>query len=184
MENGYRRGRNVAGVSSSGLGLRAGDWERGRGGGDCAGSVRARERSRNLDEWDSRLVDRDREPTRNVEFEQKPQRPRAPPRDMARDEWHGAVRRGPEPRFREDARTDARSREGGGRGGGRGAEERRGGSQPNARQLTGAIKNCRGVGELARILREQRGVLNHIHVTAAWGCLARIGTGRGAGDVR
>ncbi|KAJ1476316.1 hypothetical protein T484DRAFT_1825348, partial [Baffinella frigidus] len=58
-----------------------------------------------------------------------------------------------------------------------------GGGQPNARQLTGTIKNCRVVGELARILRDQKGALNHIHVSAAWVCLARIGGGQGGGEV-
>ena len=87
---------------------------------------------------------------------------------------------------------------GGGGGGGGGTEERRGGGsgressgavgfrgagQTNARQLTSTIKNCRGLGELARILQEQRGALDHIHVSAAWVGLARIGAGRGGGDV-
>ncbi|KAJ1473544.1 hypothetical protein T484DRAFT_1912834, partial [Baffinella frigidus] len=53
----------------------------------------------------------------------------------------------------------------------------------NARQLTAAIKDCRAPGELARILQEQRGGLNHIHVSAAWGCLVRVGRGRGGGEV-
>ncbi|KAJ1486229.1 hypothetical protein T484DRAFT_1891183, partial [Baffinella frigidus] len=56
--------------------------------------------------------------------------------------------------------------------------------QPNARQLTAAIKNCNALGGLARILQEQSGVLDHIHVSAAWGCLVRIGAGRGGGDRR
>ncbi|KAJ1470010.1 hypothetical protein T484DRAFT_1849529, partial [Baffinella frigidus] len=288
MENGYRRGWNADGASSSGLGLRAGDWERGRGGGDWAGSVGARERSRSLDAREGQIREGDRGGTlgeqvrhpregrgrveapgsdrelgwtRNWGGEQKPQRLRAPdtspqrpafptlfhpddlykegggvegrararepigerfdprrgdgarhhgaehvrgggwesergltwddrgkgvrrPRDMARDEWQGGARHGPTPRFREDARADARSREGGGGGGGGGAEERRGAGQLHARQITGVIKNCRGLGELARILHEQRGVLNHIHVSAAWGCLVRIAAARGAGDVR
>ncbi|KAJ1487182.1 hypothetical protein T484DRAFT_1787562, partial [Baffinella frigidus] len=56
----------------------------------------------------------------------------------------------------------------------------KGGGRPlDARQLTGVIKECREVGDLARILQEQSGVLNHIHVSAAWVCLARIGRGRG-----
>jgi hypothetical protein len=49
--------------------------------------------------------------------------------------------------------------------------------------LTSDIKGCRELGELERILHEHRGVLNHIHVIAAWGCLAKIGADRG-GDVR
>ncbi|KAJ1487132.1 hypothetical protein T484DRAFT_1787468 [Baffinella frigidus] len=47
-------------------------------------------------------------------------------------------------------------------------------------QLTGEIKECRELGELARILQEQSGMLNRIHVSAAWVCLARIGRGGGA----
>ncbi|KAJ1485251.1 hypothetical protein T484DRAFT_1794354, partial [Baffinella frigidus] len=116
---------------------------------------------------------------------------------MARDEWHGGSRSGPDPRIREDARADARCQGGGGGGGG--AEERaragsgrekifaggfRGGGQPNARQLTSTINNCRAVGQLGRILHEQRGSLNQIHVSAAWVCLVRIGGGRGGGEVR
>ena len=45
------------------------------------------------------------------------------------------------------------------------------------------IKECEEAGELVRIMHEQRGVLNHIHVSAAWVCLARMGTGRGGEDV-
>jgi hypothetical protein len=55
--------------------------------------------------------------------------------------------------------------------------------KPNARQLTGVIKNCRAIDDLARILHEHRKALDHIHVSAAWVCVARIGSGRGAGDV-
>ena len=33
-------------------------------------------------------------------------------------------------------------------------------------------------------MHEQRGALNHIHVGAAWVCLAKIGAGRGGGCVR
>jgi hypothetical protein len=40
------------------------------------------------------------------------------------------------------------------------------------------------VGELAQILHAQRKALNHIHVGAAWVCLARIGTGHGGGGGR
>ncbi|KAJ1486224.1 hypothetical protein T484DRAFT_1790559 [Baffinella frigidus] len=58
-----------------------------------------------------------------------------------------------------------------------------GGGQPNARQLTGAIKDCRALCDLSRLLHEQRGAMNQIHVSAAWVCLVRIGTDRGAGDV-
>ncbi|KAJ1463710.1 hypothetical protein T484DRAFT_1873424, partial [Baffinella frigidus] len=58
------------------------------------------------------------------------------------------------------------------------------GGQPNARQITGVIKNCGGLRELTRILHEHSGALDHIHVSAAWVCLARIGAGRGAGDLR
>ena len=50
-------------------------------------------------------------------------------------------------------------------------------------QLTTKIKECRVVEELARILQEQNGVLNHVHVSAAWGCLSRIVRGRGVGQV-
>ena len=60
----------------------------------------------------------------------------------------------------------------------------RGGGALNARQLTGEIRDCREAGELARILQEQRAVLNHIHVGAAWVCLVRMGGGRGGGDVK
>ena len=59
-----------------------------------------------------------------------------------------------------------------------------GGGQPDARQLTAAIENCRGVRELARILREQKRALGHVHVSAAWVRLASNGTVWGEGDVR
>ncbi|KAJ1470971.1 hypothetical protein T484DRAFT_1916953, partial [Baffinella frigidus] len=68
-------------------------------------------------------------------------------------------------------------------GRGWGAVTKRGGGQLNARQLTGVIKDCREAGELARILQEQSGALDQIHVSAAWVCLARIGRGRGGGEV-
>jgi hypothetical protein len=45
------------------------------------------------------------------------------------------------------------------------------------------IKYCGEAGELALILQEHRGFLDHIHVSAAWVCLARLGTGRGGGEV-
>ena len=54
---------------------------------------------------------------------------------------------------------------------------------PNPGRITNAIQSCRALGELARILQEQSRDLDHIHVSAAWVCLARIGAGRGAGDV-
>ncbi|KAJ1487825.1 hypothetical protein T484DRAFT_1888413 [Baffinella frigidus] len=56
--------------------------------------------------------------------------------------------------------------------------------QPTDRQVTAAFKNCRSLGELARILHEQGGALNDIHVSAAWGCLVRIGAGQGGGQFR
>ncbi|KAJ1488559.1 RAP domain-containing protein [Baffinella frigidus] len=40
------------------------------------------------------------------------------------------------------------------------------------------------VEDLARILQEQRGLLNHIHVSAAWVCLARMGRGGGGWEAR
>ena len=67
-----------------------------------------------------------------------------------------------------------------GRGGGMPAKGR--GGPPNARQITVEIKECREVGELTRIMHERKGVLNEIHVSAAWVCLARIGRGRGGGE--
>ena len=66
---------------------------------------------------------------------------------------------------------------------GGGGTANRGGGPLNARQLTGVISACREAGELARILQEQREVLDHIHVSAAWVCLARMGGGRGGGEV-
>jgi len=55
----------------------------------------------------------------------------------------------------------------------------------DTRQITLVIKECKEAGVLALILHEQRGVLNHSQVSAAWVCLARIGTrGRGGGEVR
>ena len=45
------------------------------------------------------------------------------------------------------------------------------------------IKECGEAGELVRILQEQRGVLDHIHLSAAWVCMARIGRGRGGREV-
>ncbi|KAJ1484789.1 hypothetical protein T484DRAFT_1795995 [Baffinella frigidus] len=55
----------------------------------------------------------------------------------------------------------------------------------DARQVTGLITGCREAGVLARILHEQRGVLNHSNVSAAWVCMARIGNrGRDGGEVR
>ncbi|KAJ1484791.1 hypothetical protein T484DRAFT_1796005 [Baffinella frigidus] len=43
----------------------------------------------------------------------------------------------------------------------------------------------REAGVLARILHEQRGVLDHSHVSASWVCLARIGArGCDGGEVR
>jgi hypothetical protein len=46
------------------------------------------------------------------------------------------------------------------------------------------IQNCRGLGELARILQEQRGVLDHMHVAAAWVSLVKLGTDQGVAEVR
>ncbi|KAJ1478131.1 hypothetical protein T484DRAFT_1905100, partial [Baffinella frigidus] len=59
-----------------------------------------------------------------------------------------------------------------------------GGGPLRPAQLTGVIKECREAGELARIVQEHREVLNHIHVSAAWVCLARIGRGRDGGEMR
>ena len=56
-------------------------------------------------------------------------------------------------------------------------------SENNARRLTGNIKNCRTLRDLSQILHEQRGALNHIHVSAAWVQLARIRSGRRGGEV-
>jgi len=42
-------------------------------------------------------------------------------------------------------------------------------------ELTNVIMRCRKAGELEHILHMQRGALNHIHVSAAWVCTARIG---------
>ncbi|KAJ1474739.1 hypothetical protein T484DRAFT_1831139, partial [Baffinella frigidus] len=76
-------------------------------------------------------------------------------------------------------------RVGAGRGWGAGQHQHwSGGDEPKKRQLTGAIKSCKALGKLAQILQKQREVLDHIHVSAAWGCLVRIGRGRGAGEVR
>ncbi|KAJ1487758.1 hypothetical protein T484DRAFT_1785633, partial [Baffinella frigidus] len=72
-------------------------------------------------------------------------------------------------------RRDSEPTRPGGRGGYRGRVE--------ARQLTVVIKECKEVGELARILQEHRGLLNQIHVSAAWVCLAKIGRGRGGREV-
>ncbi|KAJ1488566.1 hypothetical protein T484DRAFT_3613701 [Baffinella frigidus] len=76
----------------------------------------------------------------------------------------------------------APTRPSGGRGGYRG----RGGGIPAKRgggpQLTSAIKECRDLGELSSILQEQKVFFNHIHVSAAWVCLARIGRGRGGSE--
>ena len=66
---------------------------------------------------------------------------------------------------------------------GGGSTANRGGGPLHPAQITGVIKYCEEAGELVRILQEQRGVLNHIHVSAAWVCLARIGRGRGGGEV-
>ena len=70
------------------------------------------------------------------------------------------------------------------RGRGGGVPAKGGGGPLNARQITGVIKECRDVGVLARILQEQKEIINHIHVSAAWGCLARNARGRGGGDFR
>ena len=55
--------------------------------------------------------------------------------------------------------------------------------QLDARQITAAIKDCRVCGDLARILQKQKLVLNYIHVSAAWVCVAKIGGGRGGSDL-
>ncbi|KAJ1472597.1 hypothetical protein T484DRAFT_1839704, partial [Baffinella frigidus] len=70
-----------------------------------------------------------------------------------------------------------------GRGGHEGGSTHWGVRPLNPGQLTNAIKDCRALGELARILRAQRVSLDHIHVSAAWVCLARMATGRGGGEV-
>ncbi|KAJ1474007.1 RAP domain-containing protein, partial [Baffinella frigidus] len=66
---------------------------------------------------------------------------------------------------------------GGYRGGGAGGTV-------NYTQLSGVIMGCSEAGELVHILHTQRGALDHIHVSAAWGCLANIGTGRNRREVR
>ncbi|KAJ1481763.1 hypothetical protein T484DRAFT_1806194, partial [Baffinella frigidus] len=53
----------------------------------------------------------------------------------------------------------------------------------DAGQLAGTIKDCSDLGELARILQEQRGALDHLDVSAAWECLVRTGSGPGEGDI-
>ena len=75
------------------------------------------------------------------------------------------------------------TRPSGGRGGYRNPATTRGGPIDAAR-FTSVIKECSEVGELARVLQEQKGFLNHIHVSAAWMSLARMGKGRGGGDLR
>lgn len=76
----------------------------------------------------------------------------------------------------DDAPTNLRGWRGGYRGRGGGSQAKRGGGPLNERQITSVINYCSELGQLARILEEQRGVLNHIHVTTAWVCLARIAT--------
>ncbi|KAJ1476153.1 hypothetical protein T484DRAFT_1825843, partial [Baffinella frigidus] len=65
-----------------------------------------------------------------------------------------------------------------------GGNRARGGGSLNPGQLTNAIKGCRALGELAYILKEQVGAINHIHVSAAWGCLVRVGRSRGGEEMR
>jgi len=58
------------------------------------------------------------------------------------------------------------------------------GFQTDGRQLTDVMKKSRALGELARILHDQRGGNNYIHVSNAWVFLTRIGRGRGAEDTK
>ncbi|KAJ1472493.1 hypothetical protein T484DRAFT_1914635, partial [Baffinella frigidus] len=70
--------------------------------------------------------------------------------------------------------------------GGRVGAESEGGREGDplhAGQLTGVIRECSELGELALIVQEQRGVLGHLDVSAAWVCLARIESGEGETEV-
>ena len=84
-------------------------------------------------------------------------------------------RGGSEPTRRSDGR-------GGYQGRGGGMPAKRGGGPPDADRLTVVIKECSELVELARILRQKSGVMNQVHVGAAWGCLARIGREIGEAD--